>query len=163
VSQSPAQLQSDIEIKYIVLIIVEMEVKMRFVPLVIVLLFVLLSMPLHTLQAHHVNDIPRIDKEKVLELMDKADLIIIDNRNIKVYNRSPNKIKGAVRVELSKLGEFMENTPKSTNLIFYCSDHDEYLSASAALRFFQKGYKNVHALKGGWEDWLKAGYPVEEK
>jgi len=25
------------------------------------------------------------------------------------------------------------------------------------------GFKNVFALKGGWDEWLKAGYPVEKK
>jgi rhodanese-related sulfurtransferase len=26
-----------------------------------------------------------------------------------------------------------------------------------------KGYKNVYALKGGWDAWEKAGFPVEPK
>jgi 3-mercaptopyruvate sulfurtransferase SseA len=25
------------------------------------------------------------------------------------------------------------------------------------------GYKNVYALKGGWNEWLKAGFPTETK
>jgi 3-mercaptopyruvate sulfurtransferase SseA len=25
------------------------------------------------------------------------------------------------------------------------------------------GYKNVYALKGGWNEWVEAGYPVEPK
>jgi 3-mercaptopyruvate sulfurtransferase SseA len=27
----------------------------------------------------------------------------------------------------------------------------------------EAGYRKVFALKGGWEEWLAAGYPVEEK
>jgi rhodanese-related sulfurtransferase len=26
-----------------------------------------------------------------------------------------------------------------------------------------KGYANVYALKGGWDDWLTAGFPVDSK
>jgi len=26
-----------------------------------------------------------------------------------------------------------------------------------------KGYKKVYALKGGWHEWFRANYPVEEK
>jgi len=26
-----------------------------------------------------------------------------------------------------------------------------------------KGYTKVYALKGGWHDWFRAKYPVEEK
>jgi 3-mercaptopyruvate sulfurtransferase SseA len=25
------------------------------------------------------------------------------------------------------------------------------------------GYTDVHVLKGGWKEWERAGYPVEEK
>ncbi len=127
------------------------------------LFFLFWITPLSTVIAHHVDDIPRINKDKVLELMNQSDLMIIDSRNMKAYASSSKKIKDSERIELSKLGDFMAATPKNTTLVFYCSDHDEYLSASAALKFFQKGFKNVHALKGGWEEWLKAGYPVEER
>jgi len=27
----------------------------------------------------------------------------------------------------------------------------------------EKGYSNVYALKGGWDGWTKAGYPIEPK
>jgi len=26
-----------------------------------------------------------------------------------------------------------------------------------------KGYTKVYALKGGWHEWFRANYPVEEK
>jgi len=29
--------------------------------------------------------------------------------------------------------------------------------------FKQNGYNNVFAIKGGWQAWLKAGYPIEDK
>ena len=105
-------------------------------------------------EAHHVDDIPRISKEELLEQLNAEDssLKIIDNRSIKIYDNSSQILPGAIRLELTELGQFMDDTPKDTSLVFYCSDHDEYLSASAALRFFKKGYKNVYALKGGWDE-----------
>jgi 3-mercaptopyruvate sulfurtransferase SseA len=27
----------------------------------------------------------------------------------------------------------------------------------------EKGFENVFALKGGWQDWFRSEYPVEEK
>jgi len=27
----------------------------------------------------------------------------------------------------------------------------------------EKGFTNVYALKGGWNGWIKAGYPTEPK
>jgi rhodanese-related sulfurtransferase len=32
-----------------------------------------------------------------------------------------------------------------------------------AQKFIEKGYKKVYALKGGWNQWLKDKFPVEEK
>jgi rhodanese-related sulfurtransferase len=32
-----------------------------------------------------------------------------------------------------------------------------------ARKLADKGYNKVYALKGGWHEWLKAKYPVEEK
>jgi rhodanese-related sulfurtransferase len=30
-----------------------------------------------------------------------------------------------------------------------------------AQKFIEKGYSKVYALKGGWNEWVKAGFPVE--
>jgi len=32
-----------------------------------------------------------------------------------------------------------------------------------AQRFLEKGYAKVYALKGGWNEWVKANLPVEPK
>jgi rhodanese-related sulfurtransferase len=32
-----------------------------------------------------------------------------------------------------------------------------------ALQMMEKGYTKVYALKGGWDEWLKAGFPTEKK
>jgi rhodanese-related sulfurtransferase len=31
------------------------------------------------------------------------------------------------------------------------------------LELKKQGFKNAYALKGGWNEWLKAGYPVQNK
>jgi rhodanese-related sulfurtransferase len=32
-----------------------------------------------------------------------------------------------------------------------------------ALKFMEKGYKKVFALKGGWDEWAGAKFPTENK
>jgi 3-mercaptopyruvate sulfurtransferase SseA len=32
-----------------------------------------------------------------------------------------------------------------------------------ALKLIALGYRKVYALKGGWREWLEAGYPVEPR
>jgi rhodanese-related sulfurtransferase len=31
------------------------------------------------------------------------------------------------------------------------------------LELKKRGFKNVYALKGGWDEWQSAGYPVQNK
>jgi rhodanese-related sulfurtransferase len=32
-----------------------------------------------------------------------------------------------------------------------------------ALQMMEKGYTKVYALKGGWDEWVKAKFPTEKK
>jgi rhodanese-related sulfurtransferase len=32
-----------------------------------------------------------------------------------------------------------------------------------ARKLIEKGFSKVYALKGGWNEWEKAGYPIESK
>jgi rhodanese-related sulfurtransferase len=32
-----------------------------------------------------------------------------------------------------------------------------------AQKLVAEGYRNVYALRGGWKEWVNAGYPVEKK
>ncbi len=40
---------------------------------------------------------------------------------------------------------------------------DEATSARVVLELTKLGFTNVFALKGGWNSWVEAGYPVEKK
>jgi len=37
---------------------------------------------------------------------------------------------------------------------------DEATSARAALMLKERGVKNIRALRGGWNEWIKDGNPV---
>jgi rhodanese-related sulfurtransferase len=40
---------------------------------------------------------------------------------------------------------------------------DEATSARAARALMERGFTKVYALKGGWNEWLEAGYPTAPK
>jgi len=40
---------------------------------------------------------------------------------------------------------------------------NEATSASVALTLMKMGYFKVYALKGGWHEWERKGYPTEMK
>ncbi len=64
----------------------------------------------------YTEEVPRIDKEKVKEMLGNPDVIIVDIR--KVANL---KIKGAVREDPEKLLSQTHKYPKDKTLILYCA------------------------------------------
>jgi rhodanese-related sulfurtransferase len=48
---------------------------------------------------------------------------------------------------------------KDAHIIAYCKTGGRSCLACSTLQ--ELGYKNVESVEGGWQAWLKAGYPVE--
>jgi len=46
-------------------------------------------------------------------------------------------------------------------VVFYCAEPREATSARMALRLAANGFKNIHPLSGGLEDWRQAGFALE--
>jgi 3-mercaptopyruvate sulfurtransferase SseA len=59
-----------------------------------------------------VEQVPRLTKEAVKELLGKPDVVIVDIRYIKQYEQSDKKIPGAVFVQLENFDEFVKNYPQ---------------------------------------------------
>lgn len=64
---------------------------------------------------------PRISIERVRQMLDDPDVIIIDVRTAKTWWRSPTKIANAVREELDSVEQWAAKYAKDKTLIFYCS------------------------------------------
>ena len=65
------------------------------------------------------QEVPRISKEEVREMLDRSDLIIIDVRSGKSWDEAELKIKGAVREDPTKVNSWMDKYPKEKTLVFY--------------------------------------------
>lgn len=59
-----------------------------------------------------VEQVPRLSKEDVKEMLGKPDIVIMDVRYIKQYEQSDRKIPGAVFVRPENFEEFTTNHPK---------------------------------------------------
>ena len=62
----------------------------------------------------------KITKEELLPLLGKQDLTILDLRLPREWDASNIKIKGAVREDPYKPGQWLEKYPKDTMLVMYC-------------------------------------------
>jgi len=112
-------------------------------------------------------DVPTMTKEQLKTMLENPDLVIFDVRMGSDYFPSDLKIKGAVRVH-----DFIcipaRTYPKGKTFVIYCASPDQTRSIADVKHLIEEhpdGFNktNVFLLKGGWEEWLKAGYPTEKK
>lgn len=59
-----------------------------------------------------VEQVPRLTKEAVKEMLGKPDVVIIDIRYIRQYEQSDKKIPGAVFVQPENFDDFVKNHPQ---------------------------------------------------
>ena len=65
------------------------------------------------------EQVPRLTKEAVKEMLGKPDVVIVDIRYIKQYEQSDKKLPGAVFVQPENFDEFAKNYPKERTYILY--------------------------------------------
>lgn len=66
------------------------------------------------------KEIPRISKEELKANLDNMNVVIIDVRTPKDYDKSDYKIKGAVRENPMDV-TFWFNYPKDKKMVLYCA------------------------------------------
>ena len=65
------------------------------------------------------QEVPKISKEDLKEMLGKPDSVIVDVRTGSDWNASTFKIKGAVREEPDKVDSWIEKYPRDKTLVFY--------------------------------------------
>ena len=91
------------------------------------------------------TSLKEVDRVEVLTLIDNYVDILLGSTE--VVTRPP-KAKNA-------------EIPTDTLLITYCSGAECESSTDVAALLAEEGYSQVKVLFGGWENWKRAGYPVE--
>jgi rhodanese-related sulfurtransferase len=104
----------------------------------------------------------RITPEKAKSMVESGQALFLDVVSSSVYPLIHKAITGAIRIAPEELADRVEELPKSTTIITYCTWLHEETSARAALMLRDKGFLAV-ALKGGFQAWNLAGFAVETK
>jgi hypothetical protein len=84
-------------------------------PVILALAFALAVPPVASAAA------PRITKEELKGLLDKGDVLLVDDRSGRDWISSEYKIEGAVRVPPGEEVEWAANIPKNKTIVFYCA------------------------------------------
>jgi rhodanese-related sulfurtransferase len=107
-----------------------------------------------------------VDRITVDELKNKLasgeSVVIIDVRGGD-YASSQSKIKGAIRIAPAEIESHLADLSRDSQIVTYCSCPTDGGAISAARVLERNGFKNVRALKGGWNSWVQAGGTTEPK
>lgn len=86
-------------------------------------------------------------------------VIVIDVRSAEAF--AQGRVTGAVHMHYSEIAERApKEIPADANVVVYCWSPDCNAGAKGALEFARLGYR-VREMIGGFEYWVREGYPVE--
>lgn len=109
------------------------------------------------------HQIPRVAPEELKNFLDGgAEIIVVDTMPSEWYKKG--HIKGAVNFPWREpLGEPESLLPRDKMLVIYCDCPNEETSADVAQQLARRWkYENIQVLKGGWEKWVRLGFPTEK-
>ena len=110
----------------------------------------------------------RLEPAELLEMIEDADRdgnippFIVDLRHPLDYLPDPRVLPHTVRVSPAELTAHQSLLPRDRDVILYCTCPSEETSAKVALQLHKFGVSRVRPLRGGFEGWRDAGYPLLE-
>lgn len=109
------------------------------------------------------EEVFQIEKEKLKNILDNPDVVVIDVRMRVDWSRSEKKILGALRRDPYYVSSWAKKISRFKTLVVYANREDKENIANIRKELKTMGFTNVFELKGGWQEWENAGYPVEQR
>jgi membrane protein DedA with SNARE-associated domain/rhodanese-related sulfurtransferase len=110
----------------------------------------------------------RLEPQELKLMMDAADEdgsarpFIVDLRHPLDYLPDPRVLPGALRLGPKELETHAEIIPRDRDVVLYCTCPSEETSAKVALQLHKLGIYRVRPLRGGFDGWKLAGFPLED-
>ena len=108
----------------------------------------------------------RLEPSELKQMLDAAEAggtvppFIVDLRHPLDYLPDPRVLPGALRIGPNELKQHSEIIPRDRDVILYCTCPSEETSAKLALQLHKMGVYRVRPLRGGFDGWKEAGYPL---
>jgi membrane protein DedA with SNARE-associated domain/rhodanese-related sulfurtransferase len=108
----------------------------------------------------------RLEPTELKTMLDVAERdgltppFIVDLRHPLDYLPDPRVLPGALRIGPNELKQHSEIIPRDRDVILYCTCPSEETSAKLALQLQKLGIYRVRPLRGGFDGWKQAGYPL---
>jgi membrane protein DedA with SNARE-associated domain/rhodanese-related sulfurtransferase len=108
----------------------------------------------------------RLEPAELKAMMDDAELhgnkapFIVDLRHPLDYKPDPRVLPGALRIGPNEIRQHSEIIPRDRDVVLYCTCPSEETSAKLALQLHKLGVYRVRPLRGGFDGWKNAGFPL---
>jgi membrane protein DedA with SNARE-associated domain/rhodanese-related sulfurtransferase len=108
----------------------------------------------------------RLEPAELKAMMDDAEALgnippfIVDLRHPLDYLPDPRVLPGALRIGPNEIRQHSEIIPRDRDVILYCTCPSEETSAKLAMQLHKMGIYRVRPLRGGFDGWKQAGYPL---
>lgn len=114
-----------------------------------------------TLSAQAIRAVPRITIDELKVLMDQKAVVVLDVREPGAFAKG--RIPGAINIDYTEvLARSAQFAGEKRTIVAYCACANEMTAARAAVDLAAKGISGAKALKGGWDEWVSRGEPVEK-
>jgi membrane protein DedA with SNARE-associated domain/rhodanese-related sulfurtransferase len=105
----------------------------------------------------------RLEPADLKRQLDAGDLVcIIDLRHPLELLPEPFKLPGARHFSPDSLAERHSEIPRDRDVVLYCTCPSEATAAKTALTLHRLGIDRVRPLRGGYDEWKRLGFPLDE-
>jgi membrane protein DedA with SNARE-associated domain/rhodanese-related sulfurtransferase len=105
----------------------------------------------------------RLEPDELKEMIDRnQEVYIVDLRHPLDYLPDPRTLPGAVLLTPDKLVEHTDQIPRDRDVVLFCTCPSEATAAKMALTLRKIGVYRVRPLRGGFDEWKRLGYPLQE-
>ena len=84
-------------------------------------------------------------------------IVLLDVRTPEEYRQA--RLRGALLIPVSQLGQRLREIPKDKPLLVYCSVGSRSVAAAGYLS--SRGFREVYQMSDGLVGWYRNGYPIE--
>lgn len=105
----------------------------------------------------------RLDPHELKAMIDRNQPVyIVDLRHPLDYLPDPRTLPGAVMMTPDDLVEHTAEIPHDRDVVLFCTCPSEATAAKTALAVRKLGVYRVRPLLGGFDEWKRLGYPLED-
>ena len=105
----------------------------------------------------------RLDPGELKQMLDSGEQVyIVDLRHPLELLSEPHTLPGALHFAPDALAARQQEIPRDRDVVLFCTCPSEATAAKTAMRLHKLGIERVRPLRGGYDEWKRLGFPLDE-